>query len=97
MTKKYAVLNPNEGSYQRFDTTEEAINAAIDIAFAFYLHHTHNQPFADITINEDGSEIWQALDGSSMLSPEQLAAESEKMDEHIQSFVNAQKMQITTL
>jgi hypothetical protein len=97
MTKQYAVLNPKDGSYQRFDTIDEVVKAAVDVAFAFYLDHTHNMPFADITVNEDGSETWHSLDGTELLSPAQIEAEAQKMAEHMQSFIDAQQLQVTNL
>ena len=97
MTKKYAVLNPKDGTYQRFDTIEDAISSAVDKAFTFYLEHTNNQPFADITVNEDGTETWHSLDGNEMLSPEKLEAQEQAMAEHLKSFAEAQQLQVTKL
>lgn len=97
MVKKYGVLNPNDSTYQKFDTIEAAIKQAVDTAFAFYLAHTHNRPFANITINDDGSETWHSLDGNEMLSDAQLEAEGQRMAEHMQSFIDAQQLQVTTL
>lgn len=97
MVKKYAVLNPTDGSYQKFDTVEAAVKQAVDTAFAFYLAQTHNQPFADITMNDDGSETWHSLDGNEMLSPAQIEAEGQRMAEHMQSFIDAQQLQVTIL
>jgi hypothetical protein len=97
MTKQYAVLNPADGTYQKFNTVQDAINAAVDRAFVFYLEHTHNQPFADITVNDDGSETWHSLDGNEILSPAQLEAQAQRMAEHMQSFIDAQQLPTTTL
>lgn len=97
MTKQYAVLNPGDGGYQKFSTQEEAVSAAVSAAFLFYLMHTHNCPFADITVNEDGSETWHSLNGNEMLSPTQLEAQGQKMAKHMQSFIDAQQLQVTTL
>ena len=102
--KKYGVLNPTNGTYQKFDTQEQAISAALTLAYDFYLLHTHNQPFADITINDDGSETWASFDGAPMLSPEQIEKERKKFEghyqqseEHLRSFTEAKQLQITRL
>ena len=97
MTKKYAVLNPADGTYQKFDTLEDAVSAGVEIAFNFYLLHTHNQPFVNITTNEDGSETWHSLGGNEILSPKQFEAETQRMVEHLQSFAEAQQLQVTKL
>ena len=97
MTKKYAVFNPIDGTYQKFDTLENVMSAAVGIAFNFYLLHTRNQPFADITVNDDGSEIWHSLNGNLILSPEQLIQEQQLMVDHIRSFVEAAQLPVTNL
>jgi hypothetical protein len=95
--KKYAVLNPQTGTYQYFDTREAAINGAVDTAFNVYLAHTHNQPFANITVNEDGSETWHALNGEEMLNPNNLSEAAQRMADMLKSFAEAQQLQVTQL
>jgi hypothetical protein len=97
MTKKYAVLNPTDGTYQKFDVLEDAMSAAVGIAFNFYLLYTRNQPFADITVNDDGSETWHSLNGNPILSPEQLIQEQQLMIGHIRSFAEAAQLPVTNL
>lgn len=96
--KKYAYLNPSTGQYTMCDTRDEVVAAAVDAAFEFFVSHTHGNPFAEIETNESGAEVWTAArDGSPMLSPAQLMAESERMRQHMESFLNAQQMPVTTL
>jgi hypothetical protein len=96
--KKYAHLNPNTGEYNVFDTREAALSSAAETAFQFFISHTHGQPFAEIEVDESGTETWSAAhDGSPMLSPAQLLAESERMRRHMESFINAEQMPVTKL
>jgi hypothetical protein len=96
--KKYAHLNPNTGEYNVFDTREAALSSAAETAFQFFISHTHGQPFAEIEVDESGTETWSAShDGSPMLSPAQLLAEGERIRRHMESFINAQQMPVTQL
>jgi|688.fasta_scaffold535940_3 hypothetical protein len=96
--KKYAHFNPNTGQYSVFDTREEVLSSAVDAAFQFFVSHTHGQPFAEIEVDESGTETWSAAhDGSPMLSPAQLLTEGERMQRHMESFINAQQMPVTKL
>ena len=58
MQTVYKVLNPNTGGYDSYNSEEEAMNAAKDIAWAFYLTHTHNNPISTVTILGSGEEVW---------------------------------------
>lgn len=58
MTTKYAILNPNTGTYSYADTEKAALNEVSNIAMAFYLSHTHNFPISTITTDENGNETW---------------------------------------
>jgi hypothetical protein len=67
----YKVLNPMDGSYTSHATMEECFEQIIKVAYAFYLSHTHNIPFAIVDQKIDGTEIWRSPDGKDMLSPEE--------------------------
>ena len=61
MTTIYKVLNPTLGQYEDTETIELANTKAQEIAWQFYLSQTHNSPISKVTINEDGSETWEAV------------------------------------
>ena len=61
MTITYKVLNPNIGQYEDADTLDSANTKAQDISWQFYLSQTHNAPISKVTINDDGSETWEAV------------------------------------
>ena len=61
MTTIYKVLNPSLGRYEDTETIELANTKAQEIAWQFYLSQTHNSPISKVTINEDGSETWEAV------------------------------------
>ena len=61
MTTIYKVLNPSLGQYEDTETIELANTKAQEIAWQFYLSQTHNSPISKVTINEDGSETWEAV------------------------------------
>ena len=60
MTVKYAILNPAIGSYEYVETETEIIDKVSDAAMQFYLQQTHNTPVSKVTVNDDGSETWEA-------------------------------------
>ena len=97
MTRQFAVLNPTDGQYAKFDTPEQAVDAAVTIAVSFYISQTHGQPFAQINVAEDGTETWSAPDGTPMLSPAQHQAEMEARMRYLDSFVNAGVIPVTQL
>ena len=61
MTTIYKVLNPNLGQYEDAETIELANIKAKENAWQFYLSQTHNAPISKVTINDDGSETWEAV------------------------------------
>jgi hypothetical protein len=94
--KKYAHLNPNTGEYKMFDTREETVSSAVDVAFQLFLFHTHGQPFVEIEVDEAGVETWSAAhDGAPMLSPAQLLAEVEQMQARMRAFLNNEPIAVT--
>jgi hypothetical protein len=89
--KKYAHLDPTIGQYKTFNTREEVIASAVDTVLQFFLYHTHGNPFVEINVNEDGSEVWTAAhDGSSMLSPAEIEAQ-------VKAFLAGQTIPTSTL
>jgi len=97
MQQKFAVLNPNTGSYELADSRDAALAKAAQMAVSFYLSHTHEQPFASVAIDDSGAETWTSLNGDPVLSPAQIYEQSELMKAQIQSFIDAQAMPVTKL
>lgn len=95
--QKFAVYNPLDGSSVLFDTIEETVAAATDVAFAMYLNYVHDAPFSLVDIAEDGAETWSTPDGVVIDSPAQIKAKLEKQIRHMQAFENAGAIQVTTL
>lgn len=62
--KQYALLNPKTGSYELFNSREEAVPRFAEIALSLMLEHTQQSPFTIVETNEDGSQTWTAPDGS---------------------------------
>jgi hypothetical protein len=65
----YKVLDPNNGLYQQVETQENAEELAREIAWQFYLTHTHEKPITKVEISEDGSEIWKTIDDEILRKP----------------------------
>ena len=61
--EQYAVFNPINGEYTKFDNTENALDGVMKTALDFYMKHTHNQPISKVIVNEDGSETWMTFEG----------------------------------
>lgn len=95
--KKYAVFNPADGLYTQVDTIEEAVAKSAEIACAFFLEHTHNNPFSVVQIAENGDETWYLASGEMMDSPAQIQAKLEAQLRKAEAFVNAGVMPVTTL
>lgn len=72
MTTKFAIINPNDGTYNYTTSEEERDKLLSEIAWKFYLEHTHNMPYSIVTIGEDSSETWTTPQGEPRLSPQQL-------------------------
>jgi hypothetical protein len=65
MIIKYAVLNPFNGQYTKVDTKEEAYSIIVENVLEFYKTHVHDNPIAEIQVNENGDEIWStAINGT---------------------------------
>lgn len=58
MTTKYAVFNPLDGSNSFAETKEELINMVAQYALMFYLSHSNNAEYTEITIDENNWETW---------------------------------------
>jgi hypothetical protein len=61
MEIKYGIFNPTTGQYEYDNDLDTTFNKITDLAFQFYMNHTHNAPMSKITINDDGSETWEAI------------------------------------
>jgi len=78
MKTEFAVLNPNDGSYTRVATKEEATTVAAQLATDFYFTHSQQSPLTIVITDDNGTESWTAPDGTKMLSPAEVAVELEK-------------------
>jgi hypothetical protein len=72
MTTIYKVLNPSDGTYTSHVTEDSCLERVIDVAYQFYLNHTHNIPYSVVTMMVDGSETWKTPSGSEMPNMEEL-------------------------
>lgn len=62
--QQIALLNPMTGQYEFFDDKPSAAVRFSQLLKEFYLYHTHQQPFAIVETNEDGSKTWKSTDGT---------------------------------
>jgi hypothetical protein len=95
--KKFAVFNPTDGSYKKFDSIEDALAEASDVAFNIYMRHVHETPFSTIEVAEDGTEIWRAPNGDIHDSPELIKAKLEVKIRKMKAFADAGVIPVTTL
>lgn len=72
MNSKFAVFNPMTGLYTYTETETERDKLLCEIAWEFFLWQTHNAPYANVQVNEDGSEVWTGLDGKPRLNIQQM-------------------------
>jgi len=70
MTTKYAVLNPNDGSYTYFETEQEALDEFYLRLVQHALPHFHNITHSIVTIDENGAETWTTPDGNILETPQ---------------------------
>lgn len=74
--RKYAILNPADGSYAYTQSAEEIKTMIAQRAWAFFLLHTHGTPYTVVDVDEvTGAEVWHAPNGELLISPEQMTAE----------------------
>lgn len=76
MTQEFKVINPLDGSYTGAVTEQERNQLLAEIAWKFFLAHTHDAPYSVVVTNEDGSESWTSPNGSPQLSPAELEAQA---------------------
>ena len=77
MLKKYAILNPLDGSYV-FETEHDlAVSKVAEIALALYKAQAHDVLCSYVDVADDGSETWFAEDGTRVISPAEMQAEFE--------------------
>ena len=62
MATRYAVLNPSAGEYVYVDSHNECLTKAKELAWQFYLTHTHNSPISQVDTDDTGAETWSAID-----------------------------------
>ena len=97
MKTEFALFNPASGDYVRTDSREAAVIAAAQIAADFYFSHAHGTPMVMIKTDDSGTETWTAPDGSTVMSPAEVAAQFEASERHRLSFENAGEIPVTTL
>lgn len=56
----YKVFNPTAGVYHQCGTQEDANNMARELAWQFYMTHTHGAPISKVTVTDAGEEIWSS-------------------------------------
>lgn len=84
--RKFAVFNPTDGSYKKFDSIEDTLAEASDVAFIIYMRHVHENPFSIIEVAEDGTEIWSTPNGEIHDSPEVIKAKLETKIRNMKAF-----------
>ena len=97
MTKKYGVLDPSTGGYAFFIEKADALSNAAEVAFNFYLAHTHSNFLVNVDTDENGVETWTGSNGESMMSPAELEIQAQWMRNQVLSFMQASKMEVTKL
>lgn len=58
MTTKYAVFNPLDGSNTLVETKEELILSVAQHAIMFYLAHSNQAEYTEVTIDQNNWETW---------------------------------------
>jgi hypothetical protein len=67
--KKFAVLNPLDGTYTYTDTETERDKLVAKFAFDLYRNHVHDAPYSIVEVAEDGSEKWFTISGEVIFNP----------------------------
>jgi len=89
--KKFAVLNPLDGSYVYTDNETERDKLIAQMAFNLYKNHVHDAPYSIIEVAEDGSEKWYAILGYDIYNP------NKEFDILVKDMLEAQKTSVVTL
>lgn len=93
MIKKFAVFNPNTGTYTMAASEQERNELMAKVAWDTYLYHTNSSPFSNVLIADDGAEQWSNSDGTPKLPPAETSAE---MDSIIEQWSNLLKVRYVT-
>lgn len=64
----YGVFNPNDGLYTKLESFDECLSKVAENALILLMAHTHNSPYAIITTDAEGNEVWQSLTGEPISS-----------------------------
>lgn len=85
--KKYALLNPSNGTYTYYETIDTLQAALVKRMFDFYRLQVHNTLYSVVDVDEvAGTETWRSPTGELELSPAQLLSElGILLREHIES------------
>ena len=65
----YKILNPQTGNYVNKSSIEECTKAFAELAYQFYLSHTHGTPIS-IVVEDEGVETWRNMQGTEIVNPE---------------------------
>lgn len=67
----YKIFNPATGEYTDANDIETRDKLLARFAWDFYMIHTHNMPYAVVTV--DGvNEVWTSPSGENILNPKEI-------------------------
>jgi hypothetical protein len=93
MIKKFAVFNPNTGTYTMATSEQERNELMAKAAWDTYMYHTNSSPFSNVLITDDGAEQWSNSDGTPTLPSAETSAE---LDATIAQWSNILKVRYVT-
>lgn len=85
--RKYALLNPADGTYTYHETLDALRVALAKRMFDIYLMQVHGSLYSVVDVNDEtGAQTWSSPTGESQVSPQETLAELEKaLKEYIES------------
>jgi hypothetical protein len=69
MTTKFALIDPQNGTYSYFDSEQEVLQEFYVRMIRFAYPYFHNVPYSIVQINDDGNEIWSTPNGDPLENP----------------------------
>lgn len=67
--RKFAVLNPLDGTYTYTTDEVERDKLIVDTMFKLFMSHVHDSPYTIVETTEDGKEQWYTPKGDNILNP----------------------------
>lgn len=68
----YKIFNPSNALYADAETMDECIETVAQLAYDFFMKHTHNAPYSIVEVQDNGAEVWRTAEGDEIPNPNEI-------------------------